>query len=612
MVQLIFEGADPGNWLSNVLKKKLEEEENESFETELEIPKTLDGKEYTVNNLKADQQEVLSYVLSKLQNWTCLKETFSPLRMTISGEAGSGKSVFIHTLVTIIRNMFQMNDSAIVAGPTGCSAFNAGGKTLHSLFGIRGDETKNFELSSTSYAKLLKKLSHCIALIIDERSMISSYVLACAEDACKKAIFKGKYVHKNISWGGLPILLLVGDDYQLPPITTGAFDIFSSKFPWTSKMILHGQQLFLETGRDVMFLNSVKRTLKSQNRLQRLLKGVRGENGASLCQEDIQLLCNFHLDQTHFKEEFKKEIESDALYLFATREKKQQHNQSALLQLHSKSNPIAKIKSRTTKLNGSHSNTSSHYDNDRTPSCICLCIGCRVELTGKNYNPNWGLFNGSIGTVLDIVFLEGESPNHGNLPAYVLVDFPLYRGPVFHPNHKTWVPVTPVTTFCQRSNNCCKREFFPLKTAFGKTIHTAQGVSIGPVAPGQPPNAIQKVICDPGTRKFEGRSPGLFYTLLSRVTTIGTEGDFTQSAIYFKGDTMNPSRIKDITLKENGTQYEMVIKRDKWVNYLKQHSHLSTFCNNKKADIFSWANETQFDRSHINAIIEQRFNNIDS
>jgi hypothetical protein len=50
-----------------------------------------------------------------------------PLRMTVLGCAGSGKSVLINTLVGCIRKMF--NNSVFVTAPTGAAAYNVGGQT---------------------------------------------------------------------------------------------------------------------------------------------------------------------------------------------------------------------------------------------------------------------------------------------------------------------------------------------------------------------------------------------------------------------------------------------------------------------------------------------------
>jgi hypothetical protein len=60
-----------------------------------------------------------------------------------------------------------------------------------------------------------------------------------------------------------------------------------------------------------------------------------------------------------------------------------------------------------------------------------LCVGARVAIDNHNFNPIWGLHNGACGIVEEIIFQQGKSPNSGDLPLYVVVNFPLYDGPVW-------------------------------------------------------------------------------------------------------------------------------------------------------------------------------------
>jgi hypothetical protein len=50
-----------------------------------------------------------------------------------------------------------------------------------------------------------------------------------------------------------------------------------------------------------------------------------------------------------------------------------------------------------------------------------------VELSKTNIVPNWGLYNGALGTVIDIIFREGENPNNRDLQLVVVFDFKHYR-----------------------------------------------------------------------------------------------------------------------------------------------------------------------------------------
>ena len=127
-----------------------------------------------------------------------------------------------------------------------------------------------------------------------------------------------------------------------------------------------------------------------------------------------------------------------------------------------------------------------------------------------------------------------------------------------------------------------------MRLAFAQTIHTFQGQNAGPVEPGQAPNAVQKLVCDPGTRRFEGNCIGLFYTLLSRVTTFGNPLDKFSSAIYFTGTNMNMNRVLNITLTEKGHMYAMAEKRKQYVSYLQQHEHDAQMSKIDQMRIIEW------------------------
>ena len=58
------------------------------------------------------------------------------------------------------------------------------------------------------------------------------------------------------------------------------------------------------------------------------------------------------------------------------------------------------------------------------PSRLALPINAKVMLI-KNYIVEWKVMNGSVGTVVDIVYKNSNGPMKENaLPEYVIVDFP--------------------------------------------------------------------------------------------------------------------------------------------------------------------------------------------
>ena len=120
---------DPSEWLNF----KCSQRDNGSQELELNIPKKSDGSFYDIDGLFKDQLTVVLVIMDKIIEWAMCKDIskFKPLRITINGPAGMGKTVVINTVVTLIRSLFNENGVVQVCAPTGTAAFNAGGETLH-------------------------------------------------------------------------------------------------------------------------------------------------------------------------------------------------------------------------------------------------------------------------------------------------------------------------------------------------------------------------------------------------------------------------------------------------------------------------------------------------
>ena len=117
--------------------------------------------------------------------------------------------------------------------------------------------------------------------------------------------------------------------------------------------------------------------------------------------------------------------------------------------------------------------------------------------------------------------------------------------------------------------NCCKATFCPLKPAWARSIHTTQSLQAGPTKNDKQCD-FQLIIGDPGSMDFEKITPGLLYTLLSRATTIGTlEGKRNDSAIYFIGSNMSEQRMISLSKNNDGTKSKQILKRELWVQYLK-------------------------------------------
>jgi AAA domain len=581
--------------------------------TGIDIPLRSDGSEYSIDDLAEDQKEALAVVIEKVKAY-CDCDPEKPnttLRLTVSGVAGSGKSTWINTLVTMLRKLFSNTDTVGVFGPTGSAAFNAGGETINRGFRVP-ITVKSLDIDGKKDGFLLRKFNMTVCLIIDERSMVEADKLGCVQHYMSKRGHGGR--RKGTKWGGIPIVILVGDDYQIPSIGYGAFyalDQATIKEPakvnaCQIKCRRAGFEEFLEFGKNVLYLNGgVKRVNADQEQLRRILLGLRCEDeGHVMSREDIQRLLELDINHPSFTREQREDIKKKSMYLFANKEPRDAYNSTMLLKANMQGNPVARLKSRTTDKHGKQVANSSHFDCERCPYQLMICKTAQVALNGCNIEPSIGLYHGTLGVVEDIVFKENESPNLDDLPAYVLVNFNQYCGKQIVEGSKTSVPITPREARCKIG--CCTRRYIPLALAYGKTVHTFQGQSVGPVPAGRPENAIQKIIVEPGTRAFEGNNVGLFYTTVSRATTIGTEEDKKSSAIYFDGPDFSEKRITQLTKDMSGKFYRKALLRKKWVDYQKTHSlKRREYTKEEMAFLFNWIKKTRYTFSELEKIIVQ-------
>ena len=140
-------------------------------------------------------------------------------------------------------------------------------------------------------------------------------------------------------------------------------------------------------------------------------------------------------------------------------------------------------------------------------------------------------------------------------------------------NYLKHVPIPVAMYRCEK--RCCSRTYVPLEISYARTIHKFQGLTAGPVDPGKIPNMYQCILCDPDEKKFEGTSLGLFYTAVSRATTLGDTNGLN-SAIYFTGNQFKEQRIRRLTkLKGSDIDFVVAQKRAHWVSFLKARERAS-------------------------------------
>ena len=101
-------------WLGTTLEKtqNLSQDKNTFLGLPMKLNKNSKLENYKIQDLHDDQKDITAVVMYKLQEWfTCVQNenttNYTSLRLTICGEAGSGKTVLINTLVSLIRQLTQ-------------------------------------------------------------------------------------------------------------------------------------------------------------------------------------------------------------------------------------------------------------------------------------------------------------------------------------------------------------------------------------------------------------------------------------------------------------------------------------------------------------------------
>ena len=403
-----------------------------------------------------DQKFAYNIIMEKIQKHSAGEHVNH--RMVIAGQAGSGKSYLINCIVHSIRQLYQTNKSVQVLCPTGSSANLISGKTIHSFLKIPCGPKCLKDMSppvGSTGERLQQNCEGLICLLVDERSLVGCSLLGWMEYHSQCGL------KNNMEWGGVPVVVFFGDDIQLPSVCDSPVYLCCSSKPAAMRgaLIWKGFDTAVE-------LKQIVRQNSDQKRLKQVLNSLRTYTTND---NDTQWLQNFQWDHLikKYGKTLMQSMKEDALFVFPTHEEEWRHNKTELMTAN-QSHRVAKI---TAECHGIHSKSSSAERSGGLVRVLYICISARINLT-SNINVAYGLYNGAVGTVIDIVYPENKSPKD-SLPEFVMVDFPKYTGPSFLEDHPTWIPVAVVQRRldCQ----CCSRKQLPLRLGWGTTIHRCQG-----------------------------------------------------------------------------------------------------------------------------------------
>jgi ATP-dependent exoDNAse (exonuclease V) alpha subunit len=164
-------------------------------------------------------------------------------------------------------------------------------------------------------------------------------------------------------------------------------------------------------------------------------------------------------------------FQENAVKLSYSNEKVAKDNYTALQRLN---NPIIQIDAQH---NSTQAKQLSADDIGGLQPTLYIAKSARVMLT-RNLWTAVCLCNGAVGTVLHIVYAEGQYPPA--LPIAIIVQFDEkdYSGPSFSTTYPNCVPLYPVTSNSETYGQKYERQQYPLKLAWSITIHKAQGLTL--------------------------------------------------------------------------------------------------------------------------------------
>jgi tetratricopeptide repeat protein len=408
----------------------------------------------------AEQMEALHY----------LEQTSMSLFLT--GSAGTGKSYFLQHYCEVTHKKF------IKLAPTGLAALNVRGQTIHSFFRLPLSpltDPSHISAITRRYRKDKREVIRQLDLIIiDEISMVRCDVL----DAMDRILRSVR--HSKVPFGGVQ-LLMVGDPFQLPPVTT-ADDRkeMQRSYPKSDAFYFFDAHVYTALAPHAILLCRMYR--QSDQRFVSALEEIRlGHIGS----ETVDLL------NARVSPQWETEIQNSdqhAVLLFSHRSDVEAYNADRSAQLESKEVTFHG------KLKGDIPMSALPV-----PIEISLKIGTQVMLVSNHPDGTW--VNGTMGVITKLV-----GGNMGDIiEPYTKVMTTDGETIVVHPH--TWSQVD--YDYDDETGQIVERQTgsytqLPLIIAYAITVHKAQG------------QTCDRIVVDP-SRFF---APGQGYVALSRCRSL--------------------------------------------------------------------------------------------
>jgi len=386
----------------------------------------------------------------------------------ITGKAGTGKS----TLLEHIR--MSPDKKIIVLAPTGVSAINVKGETIHSFFKLK----PGYELDEATNARIDEKkragYKAIKTIMIDEISMVRADLLDAID------IFLRRVRENDEAFGGVQMIFF-GDLFQLPPVLTNHDkDRFYSEYEspyFFSAKLFERRDLFSEAFKlEYIELDKIYR--QSDENFIRLLNCIRDNSATEVDLEHVN---------ARVEPDYRPSPDISCVHLMTTNANANAHNLLKLGEIH---RPPIEFKA------SKKGNLGKLQPNDTT---ITVKIGAQVMFIQNDTKRRW--VNGTIGTV------EHHTKRYDDEVEDLvdILEIQLEDGEIVEVKPHTW----DISKYNVKGGFFVREEIgsftqMPIKLAWAMTIHKSQG------------KTFDHVVLDTGWGSF---AHGQTYVALSRCTS---------------------------------------------------------------------------------------------
>jgi len=358
---------------------------------------------------------------------------------------------------SIIYNNFGENSYALL-GPTGVSALNINGSTIHSNLGIHPKSKELIPLNGLNLHNFRGRFKDTKFVIVDEYSMIGCGLMHKLEKRLKEAMDK-----EDSEFGGI-FIYCFGDIQQLGPV--GDSPVYSTNQQSTD--YISGRMLYHSIDGSIV-LSQVQR--QSNVKFQQVLNNVSTGN---ISDEDFKVL------QTRFKTSVSqgdKQSFTDAIHLFPQVAEVDAYNKQELINLKRPNSndpvPIARIPAHH---NCNSASKGTENEAGALKSVLYVAEGCKIMLR-HNFWTECGLVNGAVGEIKHILYAKDANPQNDQ-PVALVCQFDSYKGPYLNDEDKTVVIPAITNKWTNKQQQECTRTQFPVSLSYACTIHKSQGLSL--------------------------------------------------------------------------------------------------------------------------------------